>query len=200
MGKLEIMDYVLCSWHHVKHWESRDEHSPCPVPSQLSSLWTLNRGLTLSPLRHRRPMGAWTPAGSRVLKLAGQKESENTPDHPVTAWQSSLEKALEEEGLDQGNQLMKMLQSLGGGKDAFIRHEPCGLEREIILSQFRHQQNHDNGTNLSRCHKDWTGSNQTVHVSEDNNESSISFSYYYNYHKAQSRSESLVVFLPSTFL
>lgn len=57
-------------------------------------------------------MGAWTPAGSRVLKLVGQEESENTPDHPVTTWQSSLEVALEE-GLDQVDQLMKTLQPLG---------------------------------------------------------------------------------------
>ena len=31
MGKLKITGYVLCSWHHVKCWESRDEQGSCPV-------------------------------------------------------------------------------------------------------------------------------------------------------------------------
>lgn len=170
MGKLKITDYVLCSWHHVKCWESRDEQSPCPVPSLPSSLWSLNRGLPLSPPHHRHPTGAWTPARSRVLKLAGQKESENTPDRPVTAWQSSPEKALEEEGLDQVDQLTKMLQSLGGEGTPSSGINHVAWKAKYCWVSFIINKINDNGTDLSRCHKDWTGSNQTVHVSEDSNE------------------------------
>lgn len=85
MGKLKITGYALCSRHHVKCWESRDEQGSCPV-LQLVNVppISLIKRLKLSLLHCRGPLGAWTPAGSRVLKLVGQKQSENAPDHPVT--------------------------------------------------------------------------------------------------------------------
>ena len=56
------------------------------LSSSLSTfpLISLIKRLKLSLLHCRGPLGPWTPAGSRVLKLVGQKESENAPDHPVT--------------------------------------------------------------------------------------------------------------------